>query len=482
MTAEEFRQAGHQLIDWIADYRSRVADLPVMSRSAPGAIKAQLPAQPPQSPESIAQIFRDLDATILPGLSHWQHPSFFGYFPSNGLLSSVLGDLASTGLGVLGLSWQSSPALSEVEEVTTDWMRQMVGLSSEWSGVIQDTASTCTLVALMCARERATNYSLSRGGLQGESRPLVVYTSAHSHSSVDKAALLAGFGRDNVHVVAHDSHYGMLPEALDQRIQHDLAAGLKPCAVVATTGTTTSTAIDPVEGIARVAAKHGIWLHVDAAMAGSAMILPECRWMWQGIETADSLVLNPHKWLGVAFDCSLYYVHDSDHLVRVMSTNPSYLRSSADSEVKNLRDWGLPLGRRFRALKLWFAIREQGVSGLQARLRRDLANAQYFAGQVQAEPHWRVLAPVPLQTVCIRHEPPGLDGEALDKHTLAWADRVNRSGAAYLTPAILEGRWMVRVSIGAIDTEKEHVEALWKLLQRETAATPAVAGQGEPKQ
>jgi len=247
MTAEEFRKAGHQLIDWIADYRTHVAHLPVMARSAPGAIKAKLPAEPPQSPEPIDEILHDLDATILPGLSHWQHPNFFGYFPSNGLLSSVLGDFASTGLGVLGLSWQACPALTEVEEVTTDWMRQMVGLAPAWSGVIQDTASTCTLVALMCARERATNYGLSRGGLQSEAQPLVVYTSQHSHSSVDKAALLAGFGRENVHLVEHDANYAMRPEALEERVQRDIAAGLKPCAVVATTGTTTSTAIDPVE-------------------------------------------------------------------------------------------------------------------------------------------------------------------------------------------------------------------------------------------
>jgi aromatic-L-amino-acid decarboxylase len=275
-----------------------------------------------------------------------------------------------------------------------------------------------------------------------------------------------------VRVVAHDSNYGMRAAALEEAIQCDLAAGLRPCAVVATTGTTTSTALDPVEDLARVAGRHGIWLHVDAAMAGSAMILPECRSMWQGIESADSLVLNPHKWLGVAFDCSLYYVRDPEHLIRVMSTNPSYLRSSADAQVKNLRDWGLPLGRRFRALKLWFMIREQGVTALQNRLRRDLANSQWFARQVRETPGWSVLAPVPLQTVCIRYQPRGLEGEALDKHTLGWVDRVNRSGAAYLTPAILDGRWMVRVSIGAIQTEREHVEALWKLIRKEAETRP----------
>ncbi len=467
MTPEEFRAAGHRLVDWIADYRARVGELPVMARTAPGEIKAALPALPPVEPEPFDRILQDLDRIVVPGLSHWQHPSFFGYFPCNGLLSSVLGDLASTGLGVLGLSWQSSPALTEVEEVVTDWMRQMVGLSEAWSGVIQDTASTCTMVALMCAREKATGYSLARGGLQGEERALVVYASAHSHSSVEKAALLAGFGRENLRLVAHDSVYAMEPDALEQAIRRDLDAGLNPCAVVATTGTTTSTAIDPVERMAGIARKYGLWLHVDAAMAGSAMILPECRWMWQGIEGADSLVLNPHKWLGVAFDASLYYVRDPEHLVRVMSTNPSYLRSSADKQVKNLRDWGIPLGRRFRALKFWFMLREQGITALQHRLRRDLENAQWFAEQVRSAPGWRVLAPVPLQTVCIRHEPGGLSGEALDAHTNGWCDRINRSGAAYLTPAILDGRWMVRVSIGSILTEREHVAALWERIRGE---------------
>jgi aromatic-L-amino-acid decarboxylase len=466
MTPEEFRKFGYRVVDWIADYRAKVSELPVMARTPPGEVKACLPSDPPQTPEPFDQIFRGLDEIILPGLSHWQHPRFFGYFPANAMLSSVLGDYLSTGLGVLGLSWQSSPALTEVEEVVTDWMRRMMGLSAEWSGVIQDTASTNTLVALLCARERATKYGLDRGGLQGEERPLVVYVTAHSHSSVEKAALLAGFGRTNLRVVAHDQQYAMSAAALRETVARDIAAGAVPAAIVATTGTTTTTALDPVGAIAEIARAHGIWLHVDAAMAGSAMILPECRWMWRGVEGADSLVVNAHKWLGAAFDCSLYYVRDSEHLVRVMSTSPSYLQSAADGRVKNLRDWGLPLGRRFRALKLWLLIREQGVAGLQARIRRDIENAKWFAEQVSAAAHWRVLAPVPLQTVCVRHEPPGLAGEALDRHTLAWVERVNRSGEAYLTPAVLDGRWMVRVSIGAAPTEKEHVAALWALMRR----------------
>ncbi len=467
MTPEEFRRLGHQIVDRIADYRAHIAERPVMSRTTPGAIKAALPADPPQDPESFDAILADVDNIVMPGLSHWQHPRFFGYFPSNGELASVLGDYLSTGLGVLGLSWQSSPALTEVEEVTTDWMRRMAGLSSAWSGVIQDTASSCTLLALLCARERSTNYGLVRGGFQAEDAPLIVYTSAHSHSSVDKAALLAGFGRDNVRHIPNDEIFALRPEALEAAIREDLAAGRKPCAIVGTTGTTATTALDPIAAMARIAQEFGLWLHVDAAMAGSAMILPECRWMWEGIEGADSLVMNPHKWLGVAFDCSLYFVRDPQHLIRVMSTSPSYLRTAADSEVKNLRDWGLPLGRRFRALKLWFLIREQGVRGLQARLRRDLANAQWLLSEIRERAGWKVLAPVHLQTLCVRYEPAGLSGEALDAHTQAWVARINQGGEAYLTPAILDGRWMVRVSIGALLTERNHVEDLWELMRRE---------------
>ncbi|HUF23375.1 MAG TPA: pyridoxal-dependent decarboxylase [Vicinamibacterales bacterium] len=436
-----------------------------MAQTAPGAVRAQLPAEPPQQAEPFDAIVADLDAVIMPGLSHWHHPAFFGYFPSNGTLASVLGDVTSTGLGVLGLAWQSSPALTELEEVVCDWLRQMTGLSAAWSGVIQDTASTSTLVALICARERATGFSLTRGGLQAEAVPLVIYTSRHSHSSVEKAALLAGFGRENIHVVAHDGKCAMDPAALAGAIAADRARGRQPCAIVATCGSTTTTALDPLKEIGAIAGREGVWLHVDAAMAGSGMVLPECRWMWDGIEQADSLVINPHKWLGAAFDCSVYYVRDPQHLVRVMSTNPSYLRTAADAEVKNYRDWGIPLGRRFRALKLWFLIREAGVEGLQARLRRDLENAQWLAREIEAADEWRLLAPVPLQTLCVRHEPPGLAGDALDRHTLAWVERINRSGAAYLTPALLDDRWMCRVSIGAIATEREHVQALWTLMR-----------------
>ena len=468
MNADEFRKAGYRVVDWVADYRGGIESRRVMAGSAPGEIKEMLPASPPLQPESFDAILADLDRIVLPGITTWQHPRFFGYFPANALLSSVLGDYISSGLAVNGLAWQSSPALTEVEEVVTDWARQMFGLSDAWSGVINDTASTSTLVALLCARERASDFSLGRGGLQQQDQPLVIYTSAHSHSSVEKAASLAGFGKANIRLVPVDAAYAMQPRALDDMVRDDKANGRRPCAVVATSGTTTSTALDPIDELAVVARAHDMWLHVDAAMAGSAMILPECRSLWRGVEHADSLIVNPHKWLGAVFDCTLYFVRDPEHLVRVMSTTPSYLQSAADGRVKNYRDWGLPLGRRFRALKLWFLIREQGVEALQARIRRDMDNATWLAAEVAKTPGWKVLAPVPLQTVCVRHDPDGLTGEALDKYTLEWAARINQSGEAYVTPAMLDGRWMVRVSIGAELTEREHVAHLWSLMQEHT--------------
>lgn len=467
MHSDEFRRIGHELIDWIAAYRDRAPGMPVWPHVEPGAVRAQLPPEAPEGPEPFEAVLADLERVIVPALSHWQHPRFFGYFPANAALASVLGDLVSSGLGQLGLNWQSSPALTELEEQMTDWMRQLLGLSDAWRGVIQDTASTSTLVALLCARERITSHGQTRGGLQAEELPLTVYASAQSHSSVEKAALLAGFGRSNLRIIPTDADHAMRLDMLADEINADLASGRRPCAVVATTGTTSTTALDPIEPIAAICRENGIWLHVDGAMAGSAMILPECRWMWAGVENADSIVVNAHKWLGAVFDCSLFYVREPQHLIRVMSTNPSYLQTGADGAVTNYRDWGIPLGRRMRAMKLWFLLRLEGAEALRARLRRDLASARWLAEQVDAAPGWRRLAPVHLQTICVRHDPPGLEGEALDTHTLGWVGRINASGAAYLTPAILDGRWMCRVSVGAEPTTQEDVAFLWELMRRE---------------
>ncbi|HEY3812609.1 MAG TPA: pyridoxal-dependent decarboxylase [Caulobacteraceae bacterium] len=473
MTPEEFRRLGHRLVDWAADYRAGIAERPVGPQVEPGQVRAALPAEPPPKGEPLDRAIDDLDRLVTPAMVQWQHPRFFGWFPSNGLDAGVLADFVSTSLGVIGLSWNSAPALTEIEEVTCDWMRRMCGLSDAFTGVIQDTASTASLVALITARERATDYAASREGLQGEAQPLAVYVSTHSHSSVDKAAALAGFGRAHVRQVPTDAEHAMRPDALEAMIEEDLARGVKPCAVVATCGTTGVTAFDPLAAIGAVARKHGPWLHVDAAMAGSGLILPELRPLFDGIELADSIIVNTHKWLGVPFDCTLYFVRDPQTLIRVMSTNPSYLHSARDAEVKNYRDWGIPLGRRFRALKLWFVIREQGVEGLQARLRRDLGNAQWLAAKVEAAQDWRLVAPVKLQTVCVRHEPDGLTGEALDAHTRDWAERLNASGEAWVTPAVLDGRWMVRASIGAIATERTDVEALWAAMRRMAETPPA---------
>lgn len=492
MDIEEFRRLGHQLIEEIAAYREKLATapqgVPVMSQVAPGEIRARFSSTPPEEGGGLAAALPAIGRDLMPGITHWNHPSFFAYFPSNTSLASILGDLVSAGLGVQGMSWQTSPAATELEEVVVGWLRQMLGLSEAFSGVIQDTASTATLCALLCARERTTSLAQQREGLQGRGEPggpLIVYASDQAHSSVEKAALLAGFGKAHLRLIATDDDHGMRVELLEAAIAEDVAAGRRPCAIVAACGTTATTALDPVAAIAEVAKRHAMWLHLDAAMAGSAMVLPECRWMWQGVEDADSVVVNPHKWMGIGFDFTLYLLRDPQHLIRVMGTNPSYLHTAQDQQVKNLRDWGIPLGRRFRALKAWMVITDLGVAGIQARLRRDLGNARWLAEQLDATPGWERVAPVPLQTVCVRHVPAGwtktdgADGaddseaateERLRQHNLAIADHINRSGRAYLTPSLLKGRQMLRLSIGAELTERRHVEELWQLLQEAAAA------------
>ncbi len=482
MNPEEFRVAAHALVDWVADLRTNIEILPVQAQVAPGDVRRALPSLPPSSGvvDSIDELIADLDRVVLPGTTHLQHPNYFGYFPANHTLSSVLGDIVSGGIGALGITWISNPALTEVEEVMCDWLRQLVGLSDAWKGSIHDTASSACLVAMICAREQAGQYAFQGGGTQAIDRPMVIYSSPQAHSSVLKAALLAGFGRDNVRMVEVDPvTYAMRADHLRAEIEADLAAGRRPAGIVAAVGTTGTTAIDPVAEIIAVArsaaADVPIWVHVDAAMAGSAMLLPECRVHWHGVEGADSISWNPHKWMGTALDCSMFLVRDTEHLIRCMSSNPSYLRSAVDDEVTSYKDWGIPLGRRFRALKLWFQLRLDGIDSIQARLRRDIANAMWFEGEVRkaVADGWKVLAPVPFQTVCVRHEPSNFasDGAALDAHTLRWCSAINDSGAAFLSASVLDGRWMVRVSIGAEPTERRHVERLWALMREEANAS-----------
>ncbi len=471
MTPEEFRKAGHELIDWIADYRQRIPQLPVRAQVRPGQVRAHLPISAPAGTDTFSDLLTDLEQIIVPGITQVQHPMHFGWFPANASLASVLGDITSSGLGTLGISWESCPSLTELEEVVCDWLRQLTGLSEQWHGTIHDTASTACVTAMILARERASGLSKNKAGLQGVGAPLIVYSTAQAHSSVAKAVQLAGFGTDNLRYVAEDPYTrAMLPEALAEAMDQDLASGNIPAGIVCSVGATGTTAMDPVAAIAAIANRHSAWLHVDAAMAGSAMLLSEYRHLWQGVEQADSLAWNPHKWMGTILDTALFYVRDVRHLERVMSTNPVYLRSAADGEVTQYRDWGIPLGRRFRALKLWFHLRLDGVEAIRTRLRRDLENARWFKEQVEAADNWEVLAPVQLQTVCIRHVPRDdrnhpLSGDALDRHTLAWVERINASGSAFLTPSVLDGRWMARVSIGVEGTSREHVARLWQRLQ-----------------
>lgn len=474
MTPDEFRIAGYSLIDWIADYRSTMEERPVLAPVKPGDVRRSFPSDVPTEPGTFEDLLAALDSRVVPGTTMVQHPMHYGWFPSNASLASVLGDLASSGLGGLGISWESCPSLTEVEEVVCDWLRQLTGISQQWTGTITDTASTGILTAVLAARERASQLCQNTDGLVGHRTPLVAYTTSQAHSAVSKAALLAGLGWNNLRIVDVDPvNNAMDPVALRISMAADAAAGRVPTIVVANVGSTGVTAMDPLGPIVEIAGEHGAWVHVDAAMAGSVMLLPEWRHLFDGVEGADSFGWNPHKWMGTILDCSLLYVRDTEQFTRVMSTNPSFLQSAADGQVTQYRDWGIPLGRRFRALKLWFHLHLDGIEAIQARLRRDLANAKWLAEQVERASDWTLVAPLTLQTVCLRHEPDGLEGDELDSHTLDWVKRINSSGAAFMTPAKLNNRWFVRISVGVESTERTHVEKLWELLQHTVACRPS---------
>ena len=465
MTPEQFRTAGHLLVDWLADYRARLGEQPVRAQVKPGDISARLPQSPPQT-ATMQQLLSRLEQDLMPGITQVQHPMYYHWFPANASLASVLGDFASGGLGALGISWDSCPALTELELRACDWLRQLAGLDAGWQGHIEDTASTACLTALIAARERASNQSHRHGGLQAAAQPLCVYTTAEAHSSVAKAVALAGFGRANLREVAVDPHtFAMQPAALARMLTDDERAGLRPAAIVASAGSTAVTAFDPLRPLAALAKQYQAWLHVDAAMAGSALLLPECRALMDGIDEADSIAWNLHKWIGTNLDCCLFYVREPDHLARVMHNHPSYLHSAAAQDTLELRDWSIPLGRRFRALKIWFHLQLDGLPAWQSRMRRDIRNAQWLKARVEATEGWRLLAPVPLQTLCMQHRPAGLRGAALDAHTRQWVERINQSGAALLGTVQRDNALAARVSIGSETTEAAHVERLWDLLQ-----------------
>jgi aromatic-L-amino-acid decarboxylase len=463
MTPEEFRRRGREVVDWIADYMERVEGLPVASRVAPGEVRAKLPPEPPEEGEPFERLLADLDEIVLPGVTHWQHPSWFAYFPANASGPAILGDLVSSGLGVQGMLWQTSPACTELETHVLDWLAGMLGLpdrflsTGDGGGVIQDTASSSTLCALLAARERTTGFATDRRGCDGT---LTAYASSQVHSSIEKAVRIAGLGAESLRIVDVDEAFAMRPDALAARIDEDSRAGKRPCFVCATVGTTSSNAMDPLRPIGEICRARGVWLHVDAAMSGTAAICPEFRHIHDGLELADSCCVNPHKWMFTNFDCDAFWVADRAVLVKTLSVLPEYLRNEAteSGKVIDYRDWHIPLGRRFRALKLWFVIRWYGIEGLRHHVRRHVALAQEFASWVEGDDRFELAAPTPLNLVCFRHR-------GGDEPTQRLLDALNDSGRLFLTHTKLDGKLTLRMSIGQTWTERRHLEAAWELIR-----------------
>ena len=464
MNPEEFRRHGHALVDWMADYLAGVAELPITPDVTPGQIRRAIPPAPPTAGEPFEILFRDFRELIVPGMTHWNHPGWFAYFPGNNSPPSVLAEMLTAAIGAQCMSWATSPAATELEQVVMDWLRQMIGLPPEFVGVIQDTASTATLVALLSARERATGGAAGAEGMSG-GPSLAVYASAEAHSSVDKAVKLAGYGLARLRRIDTDRDFALRPELLERAMEEDTAAGIRPACVIASVGTTSSTAIDPVPAIAELCGRLGVWLHVDAAYAGSAAIVPELRWIFEGVGRADSVVLNPHKWLLTNFDCTAYYLRDPAALLGAFQATPEYLRTAYDPEVVNFRDWGIQLGRRFRALQLWFVLRSYGVEGLQALIRGHVALARELEGWIRQEPGFEVMAPVPLGLVCFRYRSEGLSDFEVDDLNRRLLERVNASRRVFLTHTRLGGRYAIRLVVGQRTTERRHVEEAWGLLR-----------------
>ena len=461
---EEMRRRGHQAIDWVVDYLASIEERPVQSRVEPGDVAASLPLHPPSTGESFDDVMADLDRVVLPGITHWQHPSWFAFFNSNTSGPSMVADIISSGLAVQGMLWQTSPACTEVETRMMDWLVEMLGLpdsflsTGDGGGVIQDTASSATLCALVAAREQVSDFAVTRDGVQDK---MTVYASSEAHSSVEKAVRIAGLGSDQFRHVDLDENLGIDPDALDRAIETDKAAGCIPTMVVATIGTTATTAVDPVAAIARVCKKPNIWLHVDAALSGTAALVPEMRWMQAGVVDGDSYCFHPHKWMFVGFDCDAFWVRDRHALVKALSVLPEYLRNAASESGKviDYRDWNIPLGRRFRALKLWFVIRNYGVDGLRDLIAEHLQWAEWFEQQVESDPNWQITHKRTVNLICIAH----IDG---DEATDRVAQRLNEEGQMTVTATTVQGKRILRVCIGGTQTRKTHVEAAWQRIAK----------------
>lgn len=463
MSPDEFREYGKMVIDWIADYYSEVENYPVLSQVAPGQVRSTLPESFPVKGENFEHILADLNRQILPGITHWQSPNFFAYFPANTSGPAILGDLISSGLGVQGMLWATSPACTELETHVLDWLAEMLALpekfrsSSSGGGVIQDSASSAVLCAVLAARERATEQSANEHGMKNN---LVAYASGQAHSSIEKAVKIAGFGRQNLRIIQVDQNYAIIPSDLRKKIEEDLEAGMVPAFVAATIGTTSSNAIDPIIEIGSICQEYGIWLHVDAAMAGTAALCPEYRYLLRGLDLADSFCFNPHKWMFTNFDCSCFYIGDRSSLIQALSILPEYLRNQATDTgaVIDYRDWQISLGRRFRSLKLWFVLRYYGLEGLQHHIRNHIKLAQQFLGWIKGDQRFEIMAPAPLNLVCFR-----LKGDnEVNKELMT---RLNQSGELFLTHTILNGQYTLRLVVGQTNTEHRHVEAAWNKIR-----------------
>ncbi len=464
MTITDFRKHGHELIDWMADYFENIEKLPVKAKVAPGEIKSQLPQLPPENPEDFDLLMKDFNQIILPGMTHWQHPGWHAYFTANNSYPSILAELLATTLGAQCMSWLTSPAATELEERMMEWLREMTGLPEYFTGVIQDTASTSTLVALLTAREKATSLDVNKNGFY-DKNTFTIYCSTEAHSSIERAVKIAGFGNQHLRKIEVDDHFAMKTDVLEATIKADIKNGFVPLAVVAALGTTGSTAIDPLNEIGLISKKYNLWLHVDAAWAGTALLLPEMRYMIQGIENVDSLVFNPHKWMFTNFDCSAYFVKDKGALIQTFEILPEYLKTREGNTVNNYRDWGIQLGRRFRALKLWFVIRTFGVKGLQDKIRNHINWARAFESLINNNPQFELLAPSPLATVCFRFHPTGIDDEStLNDLNVKLLEDINQSDKIFLTHTKLNEKFSIRFVVGQTNTELRHIQEAWAII------------------
>ncbi len=462
MTNEDFRKSAHEIVDWMADYMENVEHFPVKSQVKPGEIKSMLPDFPPQEGERMEDILKDFKEIILPGITHWQHPSFHAYFPGNSSKPSVLAEMLTATLGVQAMIWNTSPSAAELEEQIMEWFKAMMDLPKDWVGSIQNGASDSTLNAILTAREQISGFTTNQNGITNNN--LRVYCSEQAHSSVDKAMAIAGLGKNNLVKIPVDNAFALQVEALEATIQKDIDNGFTPLMVVAAIGTTGTTAIDPLNDITAITNKYKLWLHVDAALAGTALILPEMRWMVKGLTQADSIVFNPHKWMFTNFDASVYFVKDKAALINTFSESPEYLKTKEDEQVTNYRDWGVPLGRRFRSLKLWFVIRSFGVEKLQEKIRLHLQLSQDFKQWVQDSEQLELMAPVKLNTICFRLSDKEKSKNEVNLLSEELLECINGSGKAYLTHTKLEGWFTIRMVIGQTNVGAKHIDKVKELI------------------